>query len=109
MVTPVSSEGGATLERAADRLEGADKVDVPIDNPWRRDVERTHDETGEYGYPKAGCGLRGLARFTYRNPPGGLNEPVPKKNPEDDSPSPLPTWQRWKMANRRREADHRGR
>ena len=67
------------------------------------------DETGEFGYPKAGCGLRGLARFTYRNPPGGLGEPTPKKDPEDDSPSPLPTWQRWKMANRRRETGHHGR
>ena len=89
--------------------EVADKNNVPIDGPRQRDVEGPDDEAGEFGYPKAGCGLRGLARFTYRNPPGGLNEPVPKKDLGDDSPSPLPTWQRWKMANRRRESDRRGR
>lgn len=82
---------------------------VGFDSTWQRDVERSHGEAGEFGYPKAGCGLRGLARFTYRNSPGGLNEPVPKKDLEDDSPSPLPTWHRWKMANCRREPDHRGR
>ena len=108
MATPLSSESRAVLERAVDRLEKADKINVPIDDPWQRDVEKSRDDAGEFGYPKAGCGLRGLARFTFRNPPGGLNEPVPKKDPEDDSPSPLPTWQRWKMARRRREPDNRG-
>ena len=103
MVTPVSGKSRFILEGAAN------EKNVPIDGPWQRDVERSHDQAGEFGYPKAGCGLRGLARFTYRNPPGGLNEPVPKKDLGDDSPSPLPTWQRWKMANRRRESDHRGR
>ena len=89
--------------------EVADKNNVPIDGPRQRDVEGPDDEASEFGYPRPGCGLRGLARFTYRNPPGGLNEPVPKKDLEDDSPSPLPTWQRWKMANPRRESGHRGR